>query len=236
MKSFLEIRNLAVAVSGKQIIKDVNLKLTAGEIHILLGPNGAGKTTLALAMAGHPHYYVKGEIILNGSPIQKLSPDQRARLGIFLCFQRPVEIPGVTLRNILRKVSPKGDGPEEKSLQALKINPGFLSRSFEGFSSGEGKKLELFQAEVLKKKFLLVDEIDSGLDLDNLKLVTDDLGQLAKSGAAILLITHNLRILKLIKPSRIHVLVKGTIRASAGLELAKKIEKEGYLWLSKKRD
>ncbi|MBI4999528.1 Fe-S cluster assembly ATPase SufC [Candidatus Gottesmanbacteria bacterium] len=240
MKNTLEIKDLDVVADGKKILKGINLKIRQGEIHVLMGPNGAGKTSLAMALAGHPNYKIrnpKSEIRIDGKDITKLTPDERAKLGLFISFQKPVEISGVSVRNLLRLVVKK-DFEEKisKTTTDLKINEELLIRPLnEQFSGGETKKMEFLQAKILSPKFLILDEIDSGLDIDALKLVAENIQQMVKNNSmpGILLITHYPRLLKFIKPDCIHVLIRGYIVRSDGPELLQKIEKKGYQWLTK---
>jgi len=235
----LVIENLDVFVQDKKILKGISLSIKKGEIHVLMGPNGAGKTTLAMVLAGHPNYKIKDQrskIKIDGKDITRLTPDERAKLGLFISFQKPVEIPGVSVRNLLR-VAVK-ENFEKKLGQAiadLKISKDLVVRSFENLSGGEAKKMELFQAKILSPKFLILDEIDSGLDIDALKLVAENIQQMVKNsgGPGILLITHYSRLLKFIKADCIHVLIHGYIVRSDGPELLQKIEKRGYQWLTK---
>lgn len=233
-----KVDNLQVSVGGKAIVKGVSLEIKQGEVHVLMGPNGAGKTSLAMAVMGKPGYQiVGGQITINNKDITKLSPDERAKLGLFVSFQKPVEIPGVTLRNLLRQVVKENfEEKIEKIASDLKINEGLLTRSFEDFSGGEGKRLELFQAKILNPKFLILDEIDSGLDIDSLKLVAENIQQMVKGSDApgILLITHYPRLLKFLKPDCLHVLIRGYMVRSDGPKLLQEIEKRGYQWLTKR--
>lgn len=231
MKDTLEIRNLKVEASGKKILQGVNLKIKRGEIHVLMGPNGAGKTSLIFALMGHPRYKITdGQITINNKNITNLTADQRAKLGIFVSFQRPVEIPGVSVRNLLRLVVK--ENLEEKISQtaaSLKIDRELLTRHFENFSGGEGKKIELLQAKIIPAKFLILDEIDSGLDIDALRLVARDIQKMAAETApGILLITHYPKILKFVKPDHVHVLIHGNIIKTDGEGLIDKLEKKGY--------
>lgn len=239
MEDTLEIKNLDIEASGKKILKGINLKIRQGEIHVLMGPNGAGKTSLAMAVMGHPNYRLKTQnsnVKINGKDITKLTPDQRARLGLFISFQKPPEVPGVTLRNLLRMVVEEDF--EKKLAQNtadLAVKEELLTRSFENFSGGEGKKMEILQAKILSPRFLILDEIDSGLDIDALRLVAKNIWEIAKASnpPGILLITHYPRILKFLKPDFLHVLIRGKIVRSNGPKLIQKIEKRGYQWLAK---
>lgn len=240
-----EIINLSVSVGSKKILKNINLAIKSGELHVLMGPNGAGKTSLVMALMGAPAYSIPAfakasagrqstVYSLDEKDMTKLSTDQRAKLGLFVSFQKPVVISGVTVRNLLRLIAP--DDLEKKLNQVTKellVKEDLLSRPLnENFSGGESKKIELLQAVILKPKFLILDEIDSGLDVDALKLVTETIRQMANH-SGVLLITHNPRILKFLRPDRIHVLVRGCIVRSGGPEIGEIIEKKGYQWLSK---
>lgn len=234
----LKINNLSVEAGKKKVINKLSLAINRGEIHILMGPNGAGKTSLVMAVMGHPGYEVKGgQITVDNKDVSQLTPDKRAKLGLFISFQKPVAIPGVSVRNLLRLVVK--EQLEEKILQnttRLNIKDELLTRSLnQDFSGGEAKKMELFQATMLSPKFLILDEVDSGLDVDSLRLVVANIRQMVKKSDApgILLITHNPRILKFIKPDRIHVLIRGCIAKSGGPEIGEIIEKKGYQWLIK---
>jgi Fe-S cluster assembly ATP-binding protein len=243
--SVLEIRDLQVSIatdSGpKPILKGVDLTLNEGEIHAIMGPNGSGKSTLAYTIAGHPRYSVDGgTITLDGADVLAMSVDERARAGLFLAMQYPVEIPGVTVSNFLRtaKTAIDGEPPAIRSwikdlrthMTDLRMDPTFAERNVnEGFSGGEKKRHEIMQLELLKPKFAVLDETDSGLDVDALKIVSEGVNR-AKSatGLGILLITHYTRILRYIRPDFVHVFVDGKIAEEGGPELAERLENEGY--------
>jgi len=231
----LKITNLSVSVGSKKIISNINLAINTGEIHVLLGPNGSGKTTLAMALMGSPAYRPQTtDYSLDGKDMTKLSIDQRAKAGLFVSFQKPIGIPGVSVKNLLNLLV-KENLPEKitKISHNLGIKEDLLTRPLnENFSGGEARKMELLQANILRPKFTVLDEIDSGLDIDALELVTDNILKLAKF-SGILLITHNLRILKYLKPDRIHILIHGQIVKSGDYKLGEIIEKKGYQWLSK---
>ncbi len=235
MKDSLEIKNLFLNADGKKILEGVNLTINKGEIHVLMGPNGAGKTSLVLGLMGYPKYKIaSGQILFEGKDIQKLTTDERARLGLFISFQKPVEVPGITLRNLLKKIIREDfDNKFLNGLSELKIDEELLNRSFENFSGGEGKKLELFQVKMLDPRFIILDEIDSGLDIDALRLVAGNINSLIrrKNPPGILLVTHYPKILRLLKPDYIHVLLHGKIVQSGGPKMASVIEKRGYQWL-----
>lgn len=236
--SDLEVENLKVAAEGKEIIKGINLLVRSGEIHALMGPNGSGKSTLAYAIAGHPNLRVSGKIFMGGKKISGLKPEERARAGIFLAFQYPVGTEGVSLFNFLKAVRENLDRKssaatlltELKSLvPEVGLNEPFLKRgvNFE-LSGGEKKRSEVLQAMVLKPKIAIFDEIDSGLDVDALKLVAKKIREMAESGTGVLVVTHYQRVLQHLRPDFVHVLVNGRIVESGGAALAKRLEKKGY--------
>jgi Fe-S cluster assembly ATP-binding protein len=244
----LEVVDLWVSVDGKPILKGVDLKIQTGEIHAVMGPNGSGKSTLANVIMGHPRYRVeRGDIRLDGESIIGLTPDKRARRGLFLAFQYPVAISGVTLFNFLRAAynatrpegMPKPTIVEfrkifREGLQILNMDEQFGNRYVnDGWSGGEKKKGEVFQMSVLAPRFAILDETDSGLDIDALKWVASGIAKLAGPDRGILLITHYNRILQYIRPHRVHVLVDGTIALSGGPELADQLEERGYGWVVK---
>jgi Fe-S cluster assembly ATP-binding protein len=241
----LEIKDLHVSVETEQgavqILKGVNLVINSGETHAVMGPNGSGKSTLAYSIAGHPKYEVtQGEILLDGENVLEMSVDERARAGLFLAMQYPVEVPGVSVSNFLRtaKTALSGEAPAlrqwvgdlRQAMENLKIDPTFTERNVnEGFSGGEKKRHEILQLELLKPKFAVLDETDSGLDVDALKVVSEGVNR-AKAGndLGVLLITHYTRILNYIKPDFVHVFVAGKIAEQGGPELAERLEAEGY--------
>ncbi|MDP9799942.1 Fe-S cluster assembly ATP-binding protein [Arcanobacterium wilhelmae] len=243
--STLELKNLHVSVDTedgpKPILKGVNLVVNDGEIHAVMGPNGSGKSTTAYAIAGHPKYHVtEGQILLDGVDVTEMTADERARAGLFLAMQYPVEVQGVSVTNFLRTAKTAIDGQAPKvrewvklmnqAMTDLKVDPEFANRDINvGFSGGEKKRLEILQMEVLKPKFAVLDETDSGLDVDALRLVSEGVNRVHENnGNGILLITHYTRILKYIKPQFVHVFVDGRIVESGGPELADKLEAEGY--------
>jgi Fe-S cluster assembly ATP-binding protein len=243
--STLEIRDLQVAIDTdqgvKEILKGVDLTINEGEIHAIMGPNGSGKSTLAYTIAGHPRYHVTGgSITLDGQDVLAMSVDERARAGMFLAMQYPVEIPGVTVSNFLRtaKTAIDGEAPAlrgwvkdlRSSMADLKMDPAFAERNVnEGFSGGEKKRHEIMQLELLKPKFAVLDETDSGLDVDALKIVSEGVNRAkAATGLGVLLITHYTRILRYIHPDFVHVFVAGKIAEQGGPELADRLENEGY--------
>jgi Fe-S cluster assembly ATP-binding protein len=236
----LEIRNLHVSSENNEIVKGVALKIKSGEIHALMGPNGSGKSSLALALAGHPWYKItSGKIALDGKNIAKLSPDKRAKLGLFLAMQQPIAVPGVSVTNFLRsslrslrKKVPTEDfvRTTKVKMAELKINESFARRSInDGFSGGEKKKTEVLQLSIFKPKYVILDETDSGLDVDALKLVAKGIKKASGPKVGILLITHYQRILKHIRPDFVHILADGQIVQSGDHKLAEKVEKRGYV-------
>ncbi len=241
----LEIKNLHVTVDTeqgtKEILKGVDLVINSGESHAIMGPNGSGKSTLAYTIAGHPKYTVtEGEILLDGENVLDMSVDERARAGLFLAMQYPVEIPGVSVSNFLRtaKTAIDGEAPALRTwikdvkgaMDNLKMDSTFTERNVnEGFSGGEKKRHEILQMELLKPKFAVLDETDSGLDVDALKIVSEGVNRAKESNEfGLLLITHYTRILKYIKPDYVHVFVAGKIAEQGGPELADRLEAEGY--------
>jgi Fe-S cluster assembly ATP-binding protein len=236
-----EIRDLRASVEGKEILKGVTLAINKGEVHAVMGPNGSGKSTLAYTIAGHPKYHVEsGSIRLDGEDVLAMTVDQRARAGVFLAMQYPVEIPGVTVSNFLRtaKTAIDGEAPAirgwvkqvRESMSALRMEQGFAERNVnEGFSGGEKKRNEILQLELLKPRFAVLDETDSGLDVDALKIVSEGVNRAkANTGLGVLLITHYTRILRYITPDFVHVFVAGRIAEEGGPELADRLEDEGY--------
>ncbi len=245
MSSVLEIKNLQVSVETdqgtKQILRGVDLTIKQGEIHAVMGPNGSGKSTLAYTIAGHPKYIVDGgSITLDGEDVLEMSVDERARAGLFLAMQYPVEIPGVTNTNFLRtaKTAIDGEAPAIRgwvkdvrvAMENLKMDKSFAERNVnEGFSGGEKKRNEILQLELLKPRFAVLDETDSGLDVDALKIVSEGVNRAHKDNdLGVLLVTHYTRILRYIKPDFVHVFVEGKIADQGGPELADRLEEEGY--------
>ncbi len=244
MTETLEIRNLHVRTEERDILKGVNLTLRQGEVHALMGPNGAGKSTLAYVLMGHPGYEVtEGEVIFKGQNILELEPEERAHLGLFLAFQYPVAVPGVTIANFLRaalNAKRQAQGLEEISIlefrkllmdkmRLLKMDPAFAGRYVnDGFSGGEKKKAEILQLAVLEPEFAVLDETDSGLDIDALRIVADGINALRGPERGFLVITHYKRILDYVQPDYVHVMVDGRIVASGGPELADELEAKGY--------
>ncbi len=251
--TFLEVRDLHVSIEGKEILSGLNLTVNKGEVHAIMGPNGSGKSTLANAILGHPKYTVQsGDVMVNGESIMKLSTDARARKGIFLGFQYPTEISGVGYSHFLRnayntlsKSMPEQQNREvfltvrefheyvKKNLDAVGLDPSFLSRYLnEGFSGGEKKRSEVMQMLVLKPNIAILDEPDSGLDIDAVKAVAEAINKLIDTGAGVIVITHYARILRYLKKlDYVHVVAKGRIIKSGGKELSEELEAKGYGWL-----
>ncbi|MBQ0733777.1 Fe-S cluster assembly ATPase SufC [Aquimarina celericrescens] len=243
----LEIKNLHASVEGKEILKGLNLNVKAGEIHAIMGPNGAGKSTLANIVAGKEEYEVtEGEILLKGEDIEELAAEERAHKGVFLSFQYPVEIPGVTVTNFMKTAineTRKAQGLEEmpakdmlkkirEKSELLEIDRKFLSRSLnEGFSGGEKKRNEIFQMAMMEPKLAILDETDSGLDIDALRIVANGVNKLKNHDNAIVVITHYQRLLEYIVPDFVHVLYDGKIVKSGTKELALELEEKGYDWI-----
>ncbi len=252
----LEIRDLHASVEGKQILRGVNLKVREGEIHTVMGPNGSGKSTLAYVIMGHPRYVVdSGDILLDGESILELTPDQRAKKGLFLAFQYPVEVSGLTVANFLRRAYLNlkyGGGEVDKQkerisviefqkllnekLQMLSLDPSLARRYLnEGFSGGEKKRAEILQLAVLQPRIAILDETDSGLDIDGVRIVAEGVRKLVEqTGMGVLLITHYQRILKYVTPHYVHVMYNGRIVESGGPELAELLEEKGYKLIEQK--
>ena len=243
--STLEIKNLHVQVETndgpKQILRGVNLTVGSNEVHAIMGPNGSGKSTLAYSIAGHPAYEVtEGEVLLDGENLLDMSVDERARAGLFLAMQYPVEVPGVSVANFLRTAKTAMDGQAPKvrqwigevnaAMERLRMDPAFAQRDVNaGFSGGEKKRFEILQMELLRPRFAVLDETDSGLYVDALRIVSEGVNRLhGESEAGFLLITHYTRILRYIKPDYVHVFVNGRVAEQGGPELADRLEEEGY--------
>ncbi|CAM3924278.1 Fe-S cluster assembly ATPase SufC [Flavobacterium sinopsychrotolerans] len=248
----LSIKNLHASIGDKEILKGINLEVKAGEIHAIMGPNGAGKSTLASIIAGNENYEVtEGEISLDGEDLSELAPEERAHKGVFLSFQYPVEIPGVSVTNFMRTAineTRKANGLEEmpakdmlkvirEKSELLEIDRKFLSRSLnEGFSGGEKKRNEIFQMAMLEPKLAILDETDSGLDIDALRIVANGVNKLKSDKNAIVVITHYQRLLDYIVPDFVHVLYNGKIVKSGGKELAHELEEKGYDWIKQEQE
>ena len=247
-KTILEVRNLTATVAGIEILKGLDLTIRAGEVHAIMGPNGSGKSTFAKALAGHPAYTVTGgEVLFEGRNLFELSAEERARAGLFLGFQYPIEIPGVTNAAFLRLAYNTVQGARGKDemdplefddyvqdkLKLLDINPAFLERSVnDGFSGGEKKRNEILQMAILEPKLAILDEADSGLDIDALRIVANGVSQLRTPDNAVLLVTHYQRLLNYIVPDYVHVMEAGRIVKTGGKELAVELESRGYDWVS----
>ena len=243
----LEIKNLHAKVEDKDILRGINLSVNAGEVHAIMGPNGSGKSTLSSVIAGKEEYEVtEGEIVFNNEDLDDLAPEERAHKGIFMSFQYPIEIPGVSVTNFIktainetRKANGKKDLPAKDMLkkiretaELLEIDRKFLSRSLnEGFSGGEKKRNEIFQMAMLEPQLAILDETDSGLDIDALKVVANGVNKLKSKDNAVVIITHYQRLLDYIIPDFVHVLHNGKIVKSGGKELAHELEDKGYDWL-----
>jgi len=250
--SELAIKDLHVNVEDTEILKGVNLTIKSGEVHAVMGPNGTGKSTLAYALMGHPKYEISaGEVSLDGKDVLDLEPNERSKLGLFLAFQYPVAVPGVSVANFLRtaiNAHRKAKDPEDKGISIpdfrkklkekmalLSMDEAFAGRYLnDGFSGGEKKRVEILQMATLEPKFSILDETDSGLDIDALKIVSDGVNTISKENQGILVITHYQRILNYIKPDFVHVMLNGKIVESGGPELALKLEADGYEWLRDK--
>lgn len=243
--SVLEIKDLHVSVESengeREILKGVDLTIKSGETHAIMGPNGSGKSTLAYSIAGHPKYSITaGTVTLDGSDVLEMSVDERARAGLFLAMQYPVEVPGVSVSNFLRTAATaiRGEAPKVRTwvgevkdaMGSLGMDPAFAERNVnEGFSGGEKKRHEILQMELLKPKIAILDETDSGLDVDALRIVSEGVNRIkSKSDVGIMLITHYTRILRYIKPDYVHVFAGGRIVEQGGAELADRLEAEGY--------
>jgi Fe-S cluster assembly ATP-binding protein len=254
MSAALEIRNLHVNVEGKPILKGVDLTVRQGEIHALMGPNGSGKSTLANTLMGHPSYEVTdGQIIFDGIDFLELEADARSHAGLFLAFQYPVAIPGVTLANFLRQAlnaRRKKNNPEDKGMpipefrkmlkgkmDLLEMNHEFAGRYLnDGFSGGEKKRAEILQLATLEPKIAVLDETDSGLDIDALRIVSEGVSKVIGPNLGVLVITHYQRILNYIKPQFVHILMDGQVVETGGAELALHLEEHGYDWLREREE
>jgi len=248
MAKLIQVRNLQASIAGKPILQGIDLELRVGEVHALMGPNGSGKSTLANVLMGHPAYTVTGgSVLVDGEDFLALKPDERARLGVFLAFQYPVEIPGVTVGKFLKRAAevraPSGaDGKSmdvsafikqmREAMDFMEIDQQFINRYLnQGFSGGEKKRMEVLQMLVLKPNFAILDETDSGLDIDALKVVAKGVNKLRGDGFGALIITHYQRILTHIVPDYVHIMYKGRIATSGGKELVETLESRGYDWV-----
>ncbi len=243
MSNLLEVKDLHVSVEGKEIIKGLNLVIKQGEIHALMGPNGSGKSTLSNTLMGHPKYQVtKGSIHYKGEDITGLKADERARKGFFLAFQYPTAIPGVTVTNFLRTILKSIRGKEiavrdfrkelKEKMDLLEIKDSFSGRYVnDGFSGGEKKRLEILQMALIQPQIAILDETDSGLDIDALKIVSEGINRLRSPQIGMLVITHYQRLLNYVQPDFVHVLVQGKIEKSGTKELALELESKGYDWI-----
>jgi Fe-S cluster assembly ATP-binding protein len=250
----LEIKNLHVSIEDKEILKGLSLTVNAGEIHAIMGPNGTGKSTLAYTLLGHPNYTVtEGEITFKGKNVLELEPDERSRLGMFLAFQYPVAIPGVTVANFLRTAinsRRRAENPEDKGvpipefrkllkekMDMLRMDHSFAGRYLnDGFSGGEKKRAEILQMATLKPEIAILDETDSGLDIDALRIVAEGVNALSGPGLGVLVITHYQRLLNYIKPHFVHIMLDGRIVESGGPDLALHLEEQGYDWVREKHE
>ena len=250
--SELIVKNLHVSIEGNEILAGLDLTIKQGEIHAIMGPNGTGKSTLAYALMGHPAYEVtEGEILLDGQDILEMAADERSRLGLFLAFQYPVAIPGVTVANFLRtalNARRRAENPDDKGISilefrkmlkekmdSLKMDHAFAGRYLnDGFSGGEKKRAEILQMATLKPSIAVLDETDSGLDIDALRIVSEGVNALADDDLGVLVITHYQRLLNYIKPQFVHIMFAGRIVESGGPELALRLEEHGYEWVREK--
>jgi Fe-S cluster assembly ATP-binding protein len=257
----LIVKDLHVAVEGKEILKGLSLEVRKGEIHALMGPNGSGKSTFANTLMGHPKYEVtSGEILFKGESVLEMEVDERSRAGLFMAFQYPVAIPGLSMANFLRsalnaRLAPaandgtgkvptkKGIAPKEfrellrQKMAVLKMDEKFASRYLnDGFSGGEKKRAEILQMALLKPEIAIMDETDSGLDIDALRIVSEGVNAIAGPDIGVLVITHYQRILNYIKPDKVHVMIDGRITLSGGPELALELEKKGYNWVGEGKE
>lgn len=238
-------KNVQIGTDNKSIVKGVDLTVYPGEIHALMGPNGSGKSTFASGLMGHPNMTLEGRVFLNGEPIEQMPTHERAKRGLFLGFQYPVAIPGVTVASFMRATlgAVRGETPDvftfrkklEDAFNNLGIPWSFADRYLnDGFSGGEKKRLEILQMTMMKPRFVILDEIDSGLDVDALKVVSKGINQAADDGAGVLMVTHYQRLLDLVTPTKVHYFMDGKIAFDGGVESVKELEANGYEWLKTK--
>lgn len=244
-KPHFEFKDIHVEVEGKEVVSGVSMTINAGEIHAIMGPNGSGKSSLSNALMGHPNYTItKGEARINGQDILPMEADERSRAGLFLAFQYPLAIPGVTVANFMRAALKSHRGKDadmtdfrkffKAEMAALSIDPQFATRYLnDGFSGGEKKRIEILQMSMLNPKMAMLDETDSGLDIDALKTVADGINRFHNDNNGILMVTHYQRLLNYVKPDRVHVMMNGKFEKSGGPELALKLEDSGYDWVEK---
>jgi Fe-S cluster assembly ATP-binding protein len=242
-KKVLEFKDVHVSVEGKEVVKGVSMTIKAGEVHAIMGKNGSGKSSLSNALAGHPAYAItSGEVYLDGQNLLDMSADERSRAGMFLAFQYPVAIPGVTVANFMRTALQAHRGKDadmtdfrklfKSEMKALDVDPAFATRYLnEGFSGGEKKRVEILQMSILNPKIAILDETDSGLDIDALKTVSEGINRYHNDQNGVLLVTHYQRLLNYIKPDVVHVMMDGKLVTSGGPELALKLEDQGYEWV-----
>ncbi len=242
-KPIFEFKDIHVSIEGKEIVKGISLAMYQGETHAIMGPNGSGKSSLSNALMGHPTYKItSGEAYINGESILDMESDERSRAGLFLAFQYPLAIPGVSVANFLRTALQSHRGKDadmsdfrkllKAEMAALSVDPSFATRYLnDGFSGGEKKRIEILQMAILNPKVALLDETDSGLDIDALKTVSEGINRYHNENNAMLLITHYQRLLNYVKPNKVHVMVDGKFVTSGGPELALKLEEEGYDWV-----
>lgn len=240
----LEIKNLHVSVEGNEVVKGVDLVLRKGETHAIMGPNGSGKSSMANALAGHPAYEItEGSVLINGQDLLDMEADERSKAGLFLAFQYPLSVPGVTVTNFLRTAMKSHFGDDDDTLRSfrkelksafslLDMDEKFASRYVnDGFSGGEKKRFEILQMAMLKPKVAILDETDSGLDIDALKVVSNGVNKVSTDENAVLMVTHYQRILNYVTPDHVHVMMNGKIVRSGGAELAHQLEDQGYDWI-----
>lgn len=244
-KTLFRFNDVHVTVAGKEVVRGVSLEVKAGEVHAIMGPNGSGKSSLSNALMGHPSYEItQGEVFLDDKNLMEMSADERSRAGLFLAFQYPLAIPGVTVANFMRAALKAHRGPEADmtdfrklftaEMKELKVDRSFATRYLnDGFSGGEKKRIEILQLAMLQPKMAMLDETDSGLDIDALKQVSVGINRFHNENNAVLLVTHYQRLLNYVKPDYVHVMYEGRLVISGGPELALKLEEDGYDWVEK---